>query len=132
MAAAGVGATTLVAPGIGRAAFLDVGLLPAVRPIAAAYFRYVSTEAMTTRASTDRIWIPTSETVAHASITMPLSRMMLITSARLEESVDFWMFAIAASLGVPRLRGPSWTRNVQPRQLCPCLPSRITGASDMF
>src|SRR3990167_449189 len=66
----------------------------AVKPIASAYLRYVSTEAITTRASTDNSSIPTRDTLAHTSITMPLSRIRSTTSARLDESVDFCTFAM--------------------------------------
>src|SRR5271166_7017322 len=67
----------------------------AVRPMASAYLRYVSTDAITTRASTESSSMPTKETLAHASITMPLSRIRSTTSARLELSVDFITFAMA-------------------------------------
>src|SRR5262249_31762063 len=50
--------------------------------IASAYFRNVSTEAMTTRASTVRMSIPTSATQTQTSMTTPLSRMRSTTSAR--------------------------------------------------
>src|SRR3970282_1751248 len=70
----------------------------AVRPIAFAYFRYVSTDAVTTRASIDSSSIPTKETFTHASITMPLSRIRSTTSAKLEESVDFCTFAMTFPL----------------------------------
>src|ERR1035441_3061043 len=65
--------------------------------MASAYFRYVSTEEITTRASTESNSMPTSETFTQASITMPLSRMESTTSAKLEESVDFATFAIVRS-----------------------------------
>src|SRR3972149_4877722 len=68
----------------------------AVKPMASAYFRYVSTEAITTRASIESSSIPTRDTLAQASITMPLSRIRSTTSARLEESVDFCTFAMKA------------------------------------
>src|SRR5713101_8065852 len=66
----------------------------AVRPTASAYFRKVSTEATTTRASMARISMPTRETLAHASTTIPLSRIRSTTSARLLESIVFCTVAI--------------------------------------
>src|SRR5246127_894647 len=51
-----------------------------VIPTASAYFKYVSIEAMTTRASTVIRSMPTSEILTHASTTMPLSRIRSRTS----------------------------------------------------
>ncbi len=56
---------------------------------------------MTTRASIASSSMPTSDTLAQASTTMPFSRMRSMTSARLDESVDFWMFAMIPSLSTP-------------------------------
>jgi len=47
----------------------------AVSPTASAYFRNVSTDEQTTLASIAKSSIPTSDTLAHASMTIPLSRM---------------------------------------------------------
>src|SRR5262249_6605971 len=52
-------------------------------PTASEYFRYVSIEATTTRASTVIRSMPTSETRTHASITIPLSSTRSRTSMRL-------------------------------------------------
>src|SRR3989304_7765222 len=41
--------------------------------------------------------MPTRDTLAQTSITMPLSRIRSTTSAKLEESVDFCTFAIVTS-----------------------------------
>src|ERR1035441_1087679 len=65
--------------------------------MASAYFRYVSTEAITTRASTESSSMPTSDTLTQASITMPLSRIRSTTSAKLDESVDLLTFAMICS-----------------------------------
>src|SRR5215213_10658656 len=54
-----------------------------VKPTASAYFRYVSMEATTTRASIVIRSIPTSEILTHASITIPLSSTRSRTSIRL-------------------------------------------------
>src|SRR5947207_8367855 len=54
-----------------------------VIPTASAYLRYVSIEAMTTRASTVIRSMPTSEILTQASTTMPLSRIRSRTSIRL-------------------------------------------------
>src|SRR5882757_1199726 len=54
-----------------------------VIPTASAYLRYVSIEAMTTRASTVIRSIPTREILTHASMTIPLSRIRSSTSIRL-------------------------------------------------
>src|SRR3954451_23131802 len=54
-----------------------------VIPTASAYFRYVSMEAITTRASTVIRSMPTREMRTHASTTMPLSRIRSSTSMRL-------------------------------------------------
>src|SRR6185436_17337096 len=54
----------------------------AVIPTASEYFRYVSMEATTMRASTVTRSIPTSETRTQASITIPLSRTRSSTSMR--------------------------------------------------
>src|SRR4051812_39734342 len=54
----------------------------AVIPTASEYFRYVSIDATTIRASTVTRSMPTSETRTHASITMPLSRTRSRTSMR--------------------------------------------------
>src|SRR5262245_65459962 len=51
-------------------------------PTASEYFKYVSIDATTTRASTVTRSMPTSETRTHASITMPLSRTRSRTSMR--------------------------------------------------
>src|SRR5438552_3882861 len=53
-----------------------------VMPTASAYMRYVSIEAMTTRASTVIRSMPTSEILTHASMTMRLSRIRSRTSIR--------------------------------------------------
>src|SRR6185369_7903679 len=55
-----------------------------VRATASAYFRYVSMDATTTRASTVIRSIPTREIRTQASITMPLSKTRSSTSIRLE------------------------------------------------
>src|SRR5690242_12485748 len=55
-----------------------------VRPTASAYFKYVSMDATTTRASTVIRSIPTREILTQASITIPLSRTRSSTSIRLE------------------------------------------------
>src|SRR5437763_816583 len=52
-------------------------------PTASEYFRYVSIDATTTRASTVMRSIPTSETRTHASMTIPLSSTRSRTSMRL-------------------------------------------------
>src|SRR5882672_5689782 len=52
-------------------------------PTASEYFKYVSIDATTMRASTVMRSIPTSETRTHASITIPLSRTRSRTSIRL-------------------------------------------------
>src|SRR5436309_1547352 len=52
-------------------------------PTASAYFKYVSIEATTTRASTVIRSMPTREIRTHASMTMPLSRIRSRTSMRL-------------------------------------------------
>src|SRR5437899_807176 len=52
-------------------------------PTASEYFKYVSIEATTTRASTVMRSMPTSETRTQASMTMPLSRTRSRTSIRL-------------------------------------------------
>src|SRR5689334_7453383 len=49
-------------------------------PTASEYFRYVSIDATTTRASTVTRSMPTSDTRTHASITMPLSSTRSSTS----------------------------------------------------
>src|SRR3954470_17671158 len=53
-------------------------------PTASEYFKYVSIDATTIRASTVIKSIPTSETRTHASMTMPLSRTRSRTSIRLD------------------------------------------------
>src|SRR5205823_4199458 len=65
------------ASGAGRATGTDW-------PTASEYFRYVSMDATTTRASTVMRSMPTSDTRTHASITMPLSSTRSRTSIRLE------------------------------------------------
>src|SRR5213078_5262703 len=55
----------------------------AAAPTASEYFRYVSMDATTTRASTVMRSIPTRDTRTHASMTMPLSRTRSSTSIRL-------------------------------------------------
>jgi hypothetical protein len=60
-----------------------------VKPIASAYFRYVSTDATTTLASMVKISIPIKEILAQASMTIPLSRTLSSTSTRLEDAIDF-------------------------------------------
>src|SRR5690242_388867 len=55
----------------------------AAAPTASEYFRYVSIDATTTRASTVIRSMPTSETRTHASMTIPLSRTRSRTSIRL-------------------------------------------------
>src|SRR5690242_5585993 len=52
-------------------------------PTASEYFKYVSMDATTTRASTVIRSMPTSETRTHASITIPLSSTRSRTSIRL-------------------------------------------------
>src|SRR5437868_6109510 len=52
-------------------------------PTASEYFRYVSIDATTTRASTVMRSMPTSDTRTHASMTIPLSRTRSRTSMRL-------------------------------------------------
>src|SRR4051812_29366699 len=52
-------------------------------PTASEYFKYVSIEATTTRASTVIRSMPTSETRTHASMTIPLSSTRSRTSIRL-------------------------------------------------
>src|SRR5918993_3554844 len=52
-------------------------------PTASEYFKYVSMDATTTRASTVIRSIPTRDTRTHASMTMPLSRTRSRTSMRL-------------------------------------------------
>src|SRR5262245_5027727 len=52
-------------------------------PTASEYFKYVSIDATTTRASTVIKSIPTSETRTHASMTIPLSSTRSRTSMRL-------------------------------------------------
>src|SRR3954467_15892108 len=52
-------------------------------PTASEYFRYVSIDATTLRASTVIRSIPTRETRTHASMTIPLSRTRSRTSIRL-------------------------------------------------
>src|SRR5215472_18631206 len=52
-------------------------------PTASEYFKYVSIDATTTRASTVIRSMPTRETRTHASITMPLSSTRSRTSMRL-------------------------------------------------
>src|SRR2546427_3933855 len=52
-------------------------------PTASEYFKYVSIDATTTRASTVMRSMPTSETRTHASMTIPLSRTRSRTSMRL-------------------------------------------------
>src|SRR5437879_1002912 len=52
-------------------------------PIVSEYFKYVSIDATTTRASTVMRSMPTSETRTHASMTIPLSRTRSRTSIRL-------------------------------------------------
>src|SRR4029077_10594358 len=59
---------------------LDTG---ATWPTASEYFKYVSIDATTTRASTVIKSIPTSETRTHASMTIPLSSTRSRTSMRL-------------------------------------------------
>src|SRR3990172_3284577 len=61
----------------------------AVSPTASAYFRNVSTDEQTTLASIAKSSIPTSDTLAHASMTIPLSRIRSITSTRLEDAIVF-------------------------------------------
>src|SRR2546422_2938360 len=58
---------------------LDTGV---IWPTASEYFKYVSIDATTMRASTVTRSIPTSETRTHASITIPLSRTRSSTSMR--------------------------------------------------
>src|SRR5713226_462468 len=55
----------------------------ATEPTASEYFKYVSIDATTTRASTVMRSMPTSETRTHASMTIPLSRTRSRTSMRL-------------------------------------------------
>src|SRR5205823_13845380 len=55
----------------------------ATEPTASEYFRYVSIEATTIRASTVIRSMPTSETRTHASMTIPLSSTRSRTSMRL-------------------------------------------------
>src|SRR3990172_860898 len=57
--------------------------------MASAYFRYVSTEATTARASIARSSIPTRETRTQASMTTPLSRIRSTTSTRLDDPIAF-------------------------------------------
>src|SRR5262245_44863843 len=52
-------------------------------PTASEYFKYVSIDATTTRASTVMRSMPTSDTRTHASMTIPLSRTRSRTSMRL-------------------------------------------------
>src|SRR5437763_663616 len=52
-------------------------------PMVSEYFKYVSMDATTTRASTVMRSMPTSETRTHASMTIPLSRTRSRTSMRL-------------------------------------------------
>ena len=65
-----------------------------MRPIASAYFKYVTIEAITTRASILISSIPINEIFAQRSTTMPLPRIRSTTSARLDESVDLFTSAI--------------------------------------
>ena len=58
--------------------------LDAAAPTASEYFRYVSIDATTTRASTVIRSIPTRETRTQASMTMPLSSTRSRTSMRLD------------------------------------------------
>src|SRR5438093_1067251 len=51
-------------------------------PMVSEYFKYVSIDATTTRASTVMRSMPTSETRTHASMTIPLSRTRSSTSTR--------------------------------------------------
>src|SRR6267143_113701 len=53
-------------------------------PTASEYFKYVSIDATTTRASTVMRSMPTSETRTHASMTIPLSSTRSRTSMRLD------------------------------------------------
>src|SRR6185437_16012743 len=55
-----------------------------VRPTASAYFKYVSMDATTTRASTVIRSMPTREILTQASMTIPLSWTRSRTSIRLE------------------------------------------------
>src|SRR5947209_4196603 len=59
---------------------LDTG---ATWPTASEYFKYVSIDATTTRASTVMRSMPTRDTRTHASMTIPLSRTRSRTSMRL-------------------------------------------------
>src|SRR5947209_6670479 len=70
------GEPTPPAPGSPSAGRATVDVIPT----ASAYLRYVSIEAMTTRASTVIKSMPTSEILTHASTTMPLSRIRSRTS----------------------------------------------------
>src|SRR5215208_5162544 len=73
-----VSVSTVSAPGV------NTGRETAgVKPTASAYFRYVSIEATTTRASIVIKSIPTREILTHASITMPLSSTRSRTSIKL-------------------------------------------------
>src|SRR3954452_22206987 len=67
-------------PSSGGAAGLEMG---ATDPTASEYFKYVSIEATTMRASTVMRSIPTSDTRTHASMTIPLSSTRSRTSMRL-------------------------------------------------
>src|SRR6185312_12553757 len=91
----------------------------AIWPTASEYFRYVSIDATTTRASTVIRSMPTSETRTHASTTMPLSRTRSRTSMRLVPP------GARSTGGMPlvhlfrgRLRSCRWRESwVAPRQL---------------
>jgi len=66
-----------------------IGVGGTVSPTASAYKRKVSTLAMTILASIASSSIPTRETLAQMSMTMPLSRIRSITSARLDDWILF-------------------------------------------
>src|SRR5213082_2915400 len=78
-------------------------------PMVSEYFKYVSIDATTTRASTVIRSMPTSDTRTHASITIPLSRTRSRTSMRLDPPaarstgiVRSWLAAFASSLSGER------------------------------
>src|SRR5687767_2427575 len=81
-------------------------------PTASEYFKYVSIDATTTRASTVIKSIPTRDTRTHASMTIPLSRTRSRTSIRLVPpaarstaivTAPYW-FLLRTSSGSPRQR----------------------------
>src|SRR5712691_5953155 len=78
---------------------LDTG---ATWPTASEYFKYVSIDATTMRASTVIKSIPTSETRTHASITIPLSNTRSRTSIRLVPPA-----ARSTGIGTLLVSGPS-------------------------